>query len=258
MLDSHCHLNDEHFDGKVEEFYQKAIANGVKTLLVVGWDVKSSRDAIEIASSRPGVYAAVGVHPENLDGLNYSTLDEIKALSKNPKVVAIGEIGLDYHWYKLEEEHKKQKEWFVKELDLANELGLPVSIHCREAAQDTLDILKTHPLARGGVLHCYSGSTELMADFVKLGLYFGFDGPITYKNAVVPKRNVAVCPADRILSETDAPYLTPVPFRGQTNDSSHIKEIVQEMAFLRGISENQMTDIIDSNFFKLFHVEPIK
>jgi TatD DNase family protein len=142
-------------------------------------------------------------------------LAQIETLAKDPKAIAIGEIGLDYHWYKEAKDHEKQKEWFIKQIDMANRLNLPICIHARDATQDTYDLLKAHPVKRSGNLHCYSGSTEMLPLFAKLGFYFGFDGPITYKNSLVPKANVKACPADRLLSETDSPYLTPTPFAGR-------------------------------------------
>jgi TatD DNase family protein len=255
MLDSHCHLNDEKLFPDRAQFVSDAEKAGVNLFLCVGWDVESSKKAVQITHELPNVYSAVGLHPENLDGVTADDLASIKELAKDSKVLAIGEIGLDYHWFKNEEEHVKQKEWFIKQIDLANELGLPVSVHARDATQDTYEILRDHPVAKGGVLHCYSGSTEMLKKFAKLGFYFGFDGPITYKGSIVPKENVKECPVDRILSETDSPYLTPVPFRGQVNEPLHIVEIVKEMALLRGVGEKEMENTILLNFKKLFHVE---
>jgi len=255
MLDSHCHLNDKQLFPDRKSYIEKAQKAGVNVLLVIGWDVESSKKALQITHEYPNVFAAVGVHPENLDGVTDSDLSSIKELANDPKTLAIGEIGLDYHWVKDEEVHRQQREWFVKQIDLANEMGLPISVHARDAGKDTYDILKSHPATHGGVLHCYSGSTEMLLEFAKLGYYFGFDGPITYKGSVTPKENVKICPLDRLLSETDSPYLSPVPFRGQTNEPSHIVEIVKEMAELRGEDQNMLEKAILSNFDKLFHVE---
>jgi TatD DNase family protein len=254
-LDSHCHLNDEALLPRLDEVVQNASQAGVRTLLCVGWDIESSKKAVEIAHQYPGVYAAVGIHPENLDGITESSIGEIRALAKEPKVLAIGEIGLDYHWFKDAAVREKQKTWFIRQIALANELGLPVSIHARDASEDTLRILTEHPLKASGVLHCYSGSTELLREFAKLGFYFGFDGPITYQGSVVPKANVVACPLNRILSETDSPYLTPIPFRGLKNEPKNIPHIVKMMAVLRGISELEMSENISLNFERLFHVE---
>lgn len=255
MLDSHCHLNDEHIYFDRKEIIERAISVGVNIFLVVGWDLPSSKLAISIANEFPNVYASVGIHPENLDGISDEMLKEIEELSQNEKVVAIGEIGLDYHWYKEKSEHDNQKMWFIKQIELANKLHLPLSIHAREATEDTYTILKEHTPLYGAVLHCYSGSKEMMDKFLSLGLYFGFDGPITYKNAITPKECVVHCPLDKILTETDSPYLPPVPFRGQRNEPSHIKEIFKQMALLKNIDEERLEKQIESNFSKLFHVE---
>lgn len=255
-FDSHCHLNDEAFETNLDEEISRCREAGVKTMVCIGYDIKSSEHAIEIASKYEGVYAAIGVHPENRDGLTLDDLEQIRGLAKHPKVIAIGEIGLDYHWYKTPEEREPQKPWFIAQIDLANELGLPVSIHARDASQDTYEILKAHPIRAGGVLHCYSGSPEMLVEFAKLGLYFGFDGPITYKNALAPKECVRICPEDRILSETDSPYLSPVPFRGTPNSPSRIPYIVSMMAELRGVSTEMMCDILGRNFERLFRVKP--
>lgn len=255
MLDSHCHLNDEKLFASRAQYINQANELGVGALLVVGWDVESSKKALQITHEFKNVFAAVGIHPENLEGITSDDIETIRELARDPKVVAIGEIGLDYHWFKDEKDHLNQKKWFIKQIDLANELNLPISVHARDATQDTYDILKQHPLARSGVLHCYSGSTEMMREFSKLGFYFGFDGPITYKGSIVPKENVRECPIDRLLTETDSPYLSPVPFRGQVNEPGHIVQIVQEMAVLRDVGPKDIENAVFLNFKKLFHVE---
>jgi TatD DNase family protein len=255
MLDSHCHLNDDKLFPDRSRHIDEAHQAGVTLFLVAGWDVESSKKALQIAHEFPSVYAAVGIHPENLEGIDESSLAQIETLAKDPKAIAIGEIGLDYHWYKEAKDHEQQKEWFIKQIDMANRLNLPICIHARDATQDTYDLLRNHPVKRSGNLHCYSGSTEMLPLFAKLGFYFGFDGPITYKNSLVPKANVKACPADRLLSETDSPYLTPTPFRGEMNSPKHIPEIVKEMAVLRGISLDEIEKQIEQNFRSLFHVE---
>ena len=243
-FDSHCHLNDDLLYNERAEVIGRALEAGVKALLVIGYDVPSSMLAVEIANEFPCCYALVGYQPENLEGAKESDLDIFRELAKNKKVVGIGEIGLDHHWYKDPKDHAKQKEWFIKQIELANELELPVSIHAREAIGDTLDVLQSHPLKKKGVLHCYSGSVESLNEFAKLGMYFGFDGPITYKNANEPRRCVEVCPIDRLLVETDSPYLAPVPYRGSRNESKNIPILVEKMA-----------ERLNENFTRLFRVE---
>ncbi|MBP5216468.1 MAG: TatD family hydrolase [Bacilli bacterium] len=255
-LDSHCHINDDVLYPIRDELISRAREAGVGYLLVIGWDVESSKKAVEIAHEYENVYAAVGIHPENLDGINEDSLKQIEELAHDDKVVAIGEIGLDYHWFHEKEHHELQKVWFIKQIELANKLNLPISIHAREATGDLLEILKHHPVNRSGVLHCYSGSPESLKEFAKLGFYFGFDGPITYKNAVEPKESVKVCPMDKILTETDSPYLTPVPFRGKQNEPAYIPHILAQMASLKEVGEDEMAEQVRKNFEKLFSVEP--
>ena len=255
-LDSHCHINDDDLYPIRNEVISRAREAGVGYILVIGWDVESSKKAISIAHEFEGVYAAVGIHPENLEGINEQSLLEIEELAKDEKVVAIGEIGLDYHWFKDPKDHENQKTWFIKQIELANKLHLPISIHAREAIGDLLDILKNHPLEHSGVLHCYSGSPESLKEFAKLGFYFGFDGPITYKNAKEPKESVIACPIDKILTETDSPYLPPVPHRGERNESSYIPLILAQMAALKEVDESFMAEQVKENFERLFSVKP--
>ena len=254
-FDSHCHLNDDQLYPERKEVVERALEAGVKRLLVIGYDVPSSKRAVEIANEFPCCYALVGYQPENLEGALDSDLDIFRELAKDKKVVGIGEIGLDHHWYKDPKDHENQKAWFIKQIDLANELDLPVSIHAREAIGDTLEVLKEHPLKRKGVLHCYSGSVESLREFAKLGMYFGFDGPITYKNANEPRLCVEACPIDRLLVETDSPYLAPVPYRGSRNESKNIPILVEKIAEIRKMSVEEVAEKMNENFTRLFRVE---
>lgn len=254
-FDSHCHLNDDLLYNERREIVERALKAGVKALLVIGYDVPSSVRALEIAREFPCCYALIGYQPENLEGAKESDLDIFRELAKDKKVVGIGEIGLDHHWYKDPKDQENQKGWFIKQIELANELDLPVSIHAREAIGDTLEVLKAHPLKRKGVLHCYSGSVESLKEFAKLGMYFGFDGPITYKNAEEPRRCVAACPLDRLLVETDSPYLAPVPYRGSRNESKNIPILVEKMAEIRKMSVEEVAERLNENFTRLFRVE---
>ena len=256
-LDSHCHLNDEKLILGYENVLSRAFEKGVKTILLIGWDVNSSARAVEMAQGRDGVYAAVGIHPENLEGVTEDSLREIEELAKNEKVIAIGEIGLDYHWFSDPLDRENQKKWFIAQIELANKLKLPCSIHARDASQDTYDLLKENPIEAGAVLHCYSGSAEMLAEFAKLGYYFGFDGPGTFKNAKTPKECALRCPLDRILTETDSPYMAPAPFRGQTNEPKYIPLIANAIAEIRGMDIEILKDAIERNFERLFHVKPL-
>lgn len=250
--DSHCHLNDEGLLNEVESVVADAVAAGVKEILCVGWDYASSVKAVELSERFPEVYAAVGVHPENYENETPETIEKLRELAKHHKVVAIGEIGLDYHWKNDPETKAAQKEWFVRQIALANELGLPITIHGRDASQDLYDLIAANPIESGFVLHCYSGSPEMMARFAKLGAYFGFDGPITFKNAINPKECLKACPIDRVLVETDAPYMAPTPYRGKRNEPKYIPNIVAAAAEIRGLPVDGFSKQIHTNFHALF------
>lgn len=252
MIDSHSHLNDEAFKDDVEEVIAQAQDSGVTHILVLGWDIESSKSAIALAEKHEGVYAAVGIHPQNMQGIPFSAIDELRELSHHEKVIAIGEIGLDFYWEKDPEIHEMQKRWFIKQIELANELSLPVSIHAREATQATYDILKSHPVNEGAVLHCYSGSPEMLKEFAKLGLYFGFDGPVTFKNSIKTKECAAICPLDKLLTETDSPYLAPTPYRGKRNEPARIKEILEQLSLIKEMGVSDLDRQIEKNFKTLF------
>ena len=254
-FDSHCHLNDEAFASDLEETVAKAREAGLKAILVLGYDVISSRLAVEIASKYDICYAGVGIHPENYEGLSIDDIKQIEELSHNEKVIAIGEVGLDYHWKNDEVTKANQKAFFIEQIKLANKLGLPLSIHARDAAEDTFNILNEYRPTSGAVLHCYSGSVEMMERFSKLDLYFGFDGPLTYKNSIVPKECVKAINIDRLLVETDSPYLSPVPFRGKRNEPAYIPYIFNVMAELKGLTETELEEKLNANFSRLFHVK---
>lgn len=255
MIDSHLHLNDEQLYPIRKDVVERAKQAGVTAFLVCGWDIESSIKAVSIANEFDGVYAAVGIHPENLEGLHDDYLETLAKLASDPKVIAIGEIGLDYHWFSEPSHRDLQKKIFIQQIDLANKLHLPCSIHVRDAYGDAYSILKEHPIEKSASLHCYSGSKEMMKEFLKLGYYIGFDGPITFKNAIEPKENVKECPLDRLLTETDSPYLAPVPYRGKINEPAHIKEITESICNLKDEKYSIVNSQIEENFKKLFHVE---
>ncbi len=255
MFDSHCHLNDEILFSRRKEVIENAMReSGLKGFLCVGYDLESSKKALQIASEFPNVYAAVGIHPENIEGLTLGDVDKIREMAADPKVVAIGEIGLDYHWTK--ETKEMQKAFFEAQIKLANELSLPATIHIRDAVEDAYDILCAHPIDSNFSLHCYSGSKEMMEKFAKrFDCYFGFDGPVTFKNAISPKENSSLCRLDRILLETDSPYLAPSPFRGKENEPKYLRYIAETIAQLRAIDYDEFVKKTDQNAARLFHVE---
>lgn len=255
LIDTHAHLNDPSIYERRREIVENAIKEGVSMIVCVGYDLESSRLAVSIANEFPVVYAAIGVHPENLYDDNDAVYEELRALAKDKKVIAIGEIGLDYHWFKDQEHRDRQAQAFVKQIEIANELELPVSIHSREASEDTFKTLLEHPARHGAVLHCYGGSVEMMRRFEKLGVYFGFDGPVTFKNAKSVKENVSACRSDRIVFETDSPYMAPVPYRGKENEPQYVKMIYEEGARLRFTDIRILEKTVQENVEKLFHVK---
>lgn len=255
IFDTHCHINDDQLYGNIEEIVQRALQAGVSKMLVVGWDYESSRKAIEIAENYDFCFAAVGFHPENIYGVDKVNLDKTLSLSAHPKVVAIGEIGLDYHWTKEPEKRELQKKFFIEQIKYANEHNLPVVIHNREAFEDCLNILKEYTPTSSGTMHCYSGSVELLKDVLDLGLLIGLDGPVTFKNARTPKEVAEVVPLDKLLLETDCPYLTPHPLRGSLNEPVNIRLILDEIAEIKGISKKHVAEVTFENACKLFKIE---
>lgn len=253
LIDTHCHLNDEQLYQDIDNVISRALQTGVEKMIVIGWDKASSKLAIKLAEQYPFIYACVGFHPENLDGVDEKALYEVLNLSSHPKVVGIGEIGLDYHWEKDPAKREVQKKFFIKQIEYANKVGLPISVHNREAFQDTLNILKEHkPI--GGVMHCYAGSVENIQDIINLNMYIGLGGPVTFKNAKTPKEVAAEVPLERLVLETDSPYLSPHPLRGTVNEPSNIILVADEIANLRNMSKKHLLEVIYDNSCKLFNL----
>lgn len=250
IFDTHAHYDDEAFNEDRDELLNAMPENGVKYILNQGVDVFTSQFAVSLSEKFPHVYAAVGIHPEDVNKLE--DINEIKKLTSHEKVVAIGEIGLDY--YHDTSNKDLQLKYFKNQLELANTVGLPVVIHDREAHKDTLDTLKSIRINNAGVLHCYSGSVEIAKELLKLGFYLGFDGPITFKNAKTAIEVLEYMPLDRILIETDAPYLTPVPFRGKRNNSMYLVHVINKIAEIKGLAPDEVADITMNNAKKLFKI----
>lgn len=254
IFDTHCHLNSEELYPKIDEVIENAKNNGVGYFLVVGWNKESSILAVKIAEKYDFCYAAVGFHPTDINGVSAGDFDEIMALSTHPKVVAIGEIGLDYYWVKDLEERNRQKEWFIKQIEYANKARLPVTIHNRDAFGDCLEILKEHKPEYGGIMHCYSGSVESMKEVIDLGLMIGLGGPLTFKNAKTPKEVGEKVPLEKVVVETDSPYLSPHPLRGTTNEPKNVRLVLEELAKLKNLKIDELEDKILENSKKVFHV----
>lgn len=254
IFDTHVHLNSEELYPDIELHIQEAQKVGVNKFLVVGYDKVTSFLAVEIAKKYPCCYAAIGFHPTEIDDVSEEDFEAVMNLSSNPRVKAIGEIGLDYYWVKDPEQRKKQKEYFVRQIEYANKVGLPITIHNRNAIEDCLNILKEHTPLKGGIMHCYAGSVEMVNDFIKLGMYISLGGPITFKNAVTPKEVAEFCPLDRLLTETDAPYLAPHPLRGTVNYPKNIALVVDEMTRLREESRKHIEDATFKNACRLLNI----
>lgn len=236
LIDTHAHLDDEKFAHDRAAVIERARESGVVKIITMGDSLDSSARSVALAEKFELVYAAVGIHPEEAQPMTAATDEQIAAWAAQEKVVAIGEIGLDYYWEKDEERRALQRAIFVRQLDLARQLKLPVCIHDREAHGDMMKILKTEGRGLRGVLHCYSGSWEMATELLKGDWYFGVDGPLTYKNAAKLPEIVQRLPAERILIETDSPYLSPMPFRGKRNEPAHVLYIAKKAAELRGES----------------------
>lgn len=249
IFDTHAHYDDKKFDADRREVLAAMPAKGVSLIVDPGCDGESSRAACALAQEFPFVYAAVGWHPEEWQSWNGESMALLRSLCAQPKVVAIGEIGLDYYW---DTEHKAlQKEMFERQLSLAIERKLPVIVHDREAHGDCLEIVMNYPEARG-VFHCFSGSVEMARELLRRGWYLGFDGPITYKNAVKALDVIAACPTDRMLLETDSPYLSPVPNRGKRNDSRNLPYIAARIAEIKGMTTEEVAEVTLQNGKQLF------
>ena len=234
---------DEQYEGERDKIVANAKENNVLYMANIGYNKVTSMQAVEEAMQYDGVYAAVGIHPENVNDFD-DDFKFIYELANNPKVIAIGEIGLDYHYGS---EKEPQKEIFIKQIEIANELGKPVVIHSRDADMDMLEILKTHPIKNNFVMHCFSSSTEILKEVLKLGAYVSLAGPVTFKNARSLIEVAKLIPEDKLLIETDAPYLAPEPHRGKRNESAYVVNTAQKIADLRECSLEKIAEITTRN-----------
>ena len=250
-FDTHAHYDSGAFNADREEILAALPEAGVALVVNPGCEVRSSEAAIGLAERFSHVWAAVGIHPEDMNDMSDGDLDKIEQLSKHPRCVAVGEIGLDYYWDASRKE--EQKALFIEQLKLALRRDLPVIVHDREAHGDCLDIVRRFPGLRG-VFHCYSGSVEMAQELLKRGWYLGFDGPITYKNARKALEVLEICPLDRVLIETDSPYLSPVPMRGKRNDSRNLVYVTEKIAEIKGITPEEAAAITMENGKKLFNI----
>ena len=251
IFDTHAHYDDEDFDGDREALFDDMRSKGVEYIVNIGASISSTKATLMLADRYPFIYGAAGVHPSETKELTLKDLEWLKKAAGHKKVVAIGEIGLDYYW--PEPDRETQKKWFVRQLKLAEETGLPVVIHSRDAAKDTLDILKDWDAHKTkGVIHCFSYSKEMAAEYVKMGYYIGVGGVVTFKNGRKLKEVVAETPLTSIVLETDCPYLAPVPFRGKRNNSGYIRYVAEEVAKIKGVSVQEVIRQTEENAKKMY------
>lgn len=251
IFESHAHYDDEAFDEDREELLLSLHEHGIGSVINVGASLESCRTTLQLIEKYPFIYGAMGVHPSETARLDDNSLAWLRQQCPHNKVVAVGEIGLDYHW--KEPEIPVQKKWFERQLELAREVRLPVIIHSREAAKDTLDMMQAlHAEEMGGVVHCYSYTKEMAREYLNMGFYFGIGGVITFKNAKKLKETVEYIPMEKILLETDSPYLAPEPNRGRRNSSLNLPYVAQEVAKLKGVPYEEVVEITKKNAEKLF------
>lgn len=254
IFETHAHYDDEAFDSDRDELLSSFIDNGIDRVVNIGASMKSSKNTLELIEKYDFMYGTIGVHPSETGELTMEDLNWLKKAASHEKIVAIGEIGLDYHWD--EPERDVQKEWFIKQIALGRELSLPLVIHSREAAKDTLDIMTAENCKEiGGVIHCYSYSKEQARNYLDMGYYFGIGGVLTFKNARTLKETVEYVPMDRMVLETDSPYLTPEPYRGKRNSSLFLPFVVSKIAEIKGISEEEVIYVTRENAMRLYKME---
>ena len=252
LFDTHTHLDDPRFDEDRETLIDRLKTEGFSPVMAVAADKEGCENVVALAEQYDFIYAAVGFHPDAAQRMSEQDLSRIEALAASPRVKAIGEIGLDYHWPE-DTDKPAQQLWFARQMELAEKSGLPVIIHSRDATADTLSILRDFPKVRG-VLHCFSGSVETMREVLTLGYSIALGGVVTFKNARVAREVAAAVPLDRLLIETDCPYLAPEPYRGKRNDPSMVRLVAEKIADIRGIPTDEIAHITRENGLKLFNI----
>ncbi|MCI8789938.1 MAG: TatD family hydrolase [Lachnospiraceae bacterium] len=254
IFDTHAHYDDKAFDEDREALLESLPSQGVARVVNIGASLASCRRTVELTEAYDYIYGAIGVHPSETGELDEEGFGQLREMCGAEKCVAIGEIGLDYYW--KEPEREIQKKWFLRQLHLAKKTGLPVVIHSRDAARDTVDILEAEKGGEtGGVIHCYSYTKETARRFLDMGFFFGIGGVLTFQNARKLREAVEYIPLDRIVLETDSPYLAPVPYRGKRNSSLHLPYVIQALAQVKGISEEEARRAAWENSLKLYRME---
>ncbi|MEG0369343.1 MAG: TatD family hydrolase [Hungatella sp.] len=253
IFDTHVHYDDEAFQEDRDQLLGSLAEHGIEAVVNIGASIETTKNTLKLMEQYPFVYGAVGVHPSETAQLDETQMDWLKEASQNPKVVAIGEIGLDYYWD--EPDREIQKFWFVRQLSLAREVKLPVVIHSRDAAKDTLDIMKEQNAGEiGGVIHCFSYGIEMAREYLNMGFYLGIGGVLTFHNAKKLKEVVAYMPMDRLVLETDCPYLSPVPNRGKRNSSLNLPYVVEAICAIKGLSAEEVMEQTNQNAKRMYHL----
>lgn len=253
IFDTHTHYDDEAFDEDREELLKSLPENGIEAVVNIGADIASTKTTLDLTARYPFIYGTAGVHPSSTAELDEEKMEWLRTISKEPQIVAIGEIGLDYYW--KEPEREIQKHWFVRQLDLAREARLPVSIHSRDAAKDTLDILKGQRAQEiGGVIHCFSYGQEMAGEYLNMGFFIGVGGVLTFKNAKTLKEVVAYAPMEQLVLETDCPYMAPDPYRGKRNSSLNLPYVAEAIAEIKGMKAEEVIEITNRNAKRLYHL----
>ena len=253
IIDTHAHYDDEAFNEDRDGLLSSFPSQGIEMVVNIGASIQTTKNTLELMKKYPFVYGAIGVHPSETEELEEHHMDWLREAAGQPKVVAIGEIGLDYYWN--EPEREIQKHWFIRQLNLARETRLPVVIHSRDAAKDTLDIIKEQKAGdMGGVIHCFSYGVELAREYLNMGFYLGIGGVVTFKNAKKLKEVVEYMPMERMVLETDCPYLSPEPFRGKRNSSLNLPYVVKAVSKIKNISEEEIISITRDNARAMYHI----
>lgn len=252
-IDTHAHIFDEAFNEDRDEVINRIIENNINKVIVVGFSQDTNYLALELAKKHDFIYPTIGYHPSEANVITYAHIVFLEQLIKQNKIYAIGECGLDYYWVK---DNIDQQKWLFKEqIELAIKYDLPLVIHCRDAVADVYEILKSYQGEVRFVMHCYSGSVEMAREFIKLGGYISLGGPVTFKNAKIPKEVAVNVPVERLLIETDCPYLAPTPYRGKRNEPAYVRNVLNEIASLRGMEVAELEEILDSNSINFFRLD---
>ncbi len=254
IFETHGHYDDEQFDEDRDSLLKEFLENDIRYVMNIGANMETSRASVRLAKKYKHVYAAVGTHPSDTDEMSEEYIEKYREMAAYEKVKAIGEIGLDYHYEDTDKD--VQKHWFKRQLELAFEVGLPVVIHSRETAKDTMDIMKEmHAEKIGGVVHCFSYSKEIAEEYIRMGFYIGVGGVVTFSNSKKLKEVVAAIPLERIVLETDSPYLAPVPFRGKRNTALNIPYVAQEIASLKSLPVEEVYNTTFKNSLNLYRMQ---